>query len=220
MDMKTKKIWLGVAAVAVLAGGGVAIAQTGPDGHRGMHGAKGGMMMMADANKDGTITRAEADAAATTHFQKMDANKDGKIDQADRDAMRAQFKAQAFNTLDANKDGTISKDEFAAPRAARGDDAAGKRDGMRAMRGGKRGGHGGPDGMRGGMRGGMMADADTNGDKAISLAEFQAAHAARFAAMDTNKDGSVTKAEMDAHRTAMKAAMKAKRAAATNNNAN
>ena len=214
MDMN-KKIWIGSLAALTLAGGGVAIAQTqGHDGHK-MRGGKGGMMMMADANKDGTITRAEADAAATAHFAKMDVNKDGKLDQADREAMRAQFKAQAFDKLDANDDGAISKGEFDAPRAARPDGERGP-EGMRGKRGG-RGGHGG---MMGGMRG-HMADADTNGDKAISLAEFQAAHTARFNAMDTNKDGKVTKAEMDAHRAAMKAEWQAKRAAArTNNNAN
>ncbi len=216
MTMKNSKIWLGAAAVLAVAGGGVAIAQTAPGAGPGPRAGKAGMMMMADANKDGVISRAEANAAATARFQQMDANKDGKIDQADRDAMRAQRKAQAFDRLDTNKDGSVSKSEFDARRAAPADGQGRRGDGMRGMRGGK--GHMG--GQMGGKRGGMMAGADTNGDKAISLAEFQAAHNARFDAMDANKDGNVTQAEMTAHRAAMKAQWQSKRAAPQNNNAN
>ena len=76
------------------------------------------------------------------------------------------------------------------------------------MRGhhGKRGGHG--------M---MMARADTDGDKAVSQAEFQAAALARFDAADANKDGQVTAEERAAQREAWKAKAgewRAKRAAA------
>ncbi|MBF9152846.1 EF-hand domain-containing protein [Novosphingobium jiangmenense] len=74
----------------------------GPDGdhkgHRGgrRHGGMGGMMMgghmamMADANKDGTVTRAEFDAGVKAHFDMADANKDGKITPEER---RAAMKA-------------------------------------------------------------------------------------------------------------------------------
>lgn len=77
----------------------------GPDGDRkghrgrrshGMHkGPMGGMMgghmaMMADANKDGTVTRAEFDAGVKAHFDMADANKDGKITPEER---RASMKA-------------------------------------------------------------------------------------------------------------------------------
>ncbi|MBA4087217.1 MAG: calcium-binding protein [Novosphingobium sp.] len=73
----------------------------GPEGrdgdrkdHRG-HGMRGMMMgghmaMMADANKDGTVTRAEFDAGVKGHFDMADANKDGKITPEER---RASMKA-------------------------------------------------------------------------------------------------------------------------------
>ncbi len=68
-----------------------------PEGHRmgghrmGGHDMMGGMMTrMSDANKDGTVTRAEYDAAAKARFDKADANHDGKVTVEER---RAAFKA-------------------------------------------------------------------------------------------------------------------------------
>ena len=176
--------------------------------------APGGDRQMGDADGNGVLTRAEAQASATQMFAKMDANKDGKIDATDRAARRAEMQAKRFAALDANKDGSVSKAEWdqhgadrAAKRAERGDkraDAGEARGGKRgdAMRGhhGKRGGHGG--GRHGGMGGGWMK-ADANGDKAISQAEFTASALARFDRMDANKDGQVTAEERQAARRAM-----------------
>ena len=65
-------------------------------GHVGAAGA-GMMLRMADANKDGAVTRDEATAAALTHFDRMDANKDGQVTKAERQAamqaMGARMKA-------------------------------------------------------------------------------------------------------------------------------
>ena len=170
-----------------------------------------------DADGNGVLTRAEAQANATQMFAKMDANKDGKIDAADRAVRQAEMQAKRFAAFDANSDGSISKaewDQHGADRAAKrgerkekrvaaGEAGEGKRDGMRGHHG-KRGGHG----MRGGHGGWMKADA--NGDKAISQAEFQTAALARFDASDANKDGQVTAEERQAQR----AAWRAKRGAA------
>ncbi|WP_225205160.1 EF-hand domain-containing protein [Novosphingobium huizhouense] len=74
----------------------------GPDGPmRGPHGMRGGrggdmmmggpmLLMLADANKDGAVTRAEYDAAVKAHFDAADANHDGKITREER---RAAFRA-------------------------------------------------------------------------------------------------------------------------------
>ena len=174
--------------------------------------APGGDRHMGDADGNGVVTRAEAQASATQMFARMDANKDGKIDETDRAARRAEMQATRFAALDANKDGSISKaewDQHGAERAAKrgekraeaGEARGGKRgDGMRGHHG-KRGGHGG--GRHGGMGGGWMK-ADTNGDKAISQAEFTASALARFDRMDANKDGQVTAEERQAARQAMR----------------
>lgn len=71
----------------------------GPDGgmrhygKRGMRHHGGGdwmggpmLMAMADANKDGSVSRAEFDAAVKAHFDKVDGNHDGKITREERRA--------------------------------------------------------------------------------------------------------------------------------------
>ena len=60
--------------------------QLGKMGHGGMGG--GHMIAMADANHDGRITLAEAEAMALQHFDKMDANHDGQVTRDERRAGR------------------------------------------------------------------------------------------------------------------------------------
>ena len=152
-------------------------------------------------DRDATHTRAEAQAKAAEMFAKLDANKDGKLDGADRAAKRAAMQAKMFARLDADGNGSISKAEWdqhgadrAAKRAERGDKRAAAGEAGKGKRHGMRGHHG--------M---MMGKADTNGDKAISQAEFQTAALARFDAADANKDGQVTAEERKAQRDAWKA---------------
>ena len=54
----------------------------------GPGGFGGGMLAMADTNKDGQVTQAEAEALALQHFDKMDANRDGQITPEERRAGR------------------------------------------------------------------------------------------------------------------------------------
>ena len=58
----------------------------GRGGHHGMMGGGMHMATMADANKDGAVTRAEFDSAAKAQFDKADANKDGKVSPEERRA--------------------------------------------------------------------------------------------------------------------------------------
>jgi len=154
-----------------------------------------------DADGNGTLTRSEAQSHAAEKFAKMDANKDGKLDASDRAAKRTAMQAKMFDGLDANKDGSISKaewDQHSADRAAkRGEKRADAGEGKRGMRG--------HHGRRGGDHGMMMGRADADGDKAVSLAEFQTAALARFDAADADKDGQVTAEERAAQRQAWKA---------------
>lgn len=56
--------------------------------HHGGGGMRGQMIIMADGDKDGRITLAEAEAMALKHFDQMDANKDGKVTPDERKAAK------------------------------------------------------------------------------------------------------------------------------------
>ena len=51
-------------------------------------------MSMADANKDGTVTRAEFTAHANAMFAAIDTNNDGNVTQAERDVHHAMHKGK------------------------------------------------------------------------------------------------------------------------------
>lgn len=151
--------------------------------------------MKADADGNKTVTRAEAMAAADARFAKMDANGDGTLNSADKVAKVKMH----FAKMDTDKNGAITESEFVAAHEARAE--------MRKDRQAKRMGQGRPDrgdaehakGRGGRHHGGggmkMLAMADTNGDKAVTQAEFRTAAEARFAKADANGDGSITAAE-------------------------
>lgn len=54
----------------------------------GMGGMGGRMIVMADTNKDGRITLAEAESMALQHFDQMDTNRDGQVTPDERRAGR------------------------------------------------------------------------------------------------------------------------------------
>ncbi len=198
-----KKLLITSALGAFLIGGGVAIAQ--PEMGAGGPPMRGPMrgVMMADANKDGKLTRAEVTAAADQAFAKMDLNKDGKVTKEEREALRQQRFDARFAEMDTDRNGQISKAEFQVSRDARMEKVAERRE-ARAERGGPdgarkgwmrhRGGKGG--GWGGGMMGGRGIDADKDGT--ITRAEFVARPIAMFDRADANKDGTVTAEEMKA----------------------
>ncbi|MFZ9395398.1 MAG: hypothetical protein ACO25F_04955 [Erythrobacter sp.] len=201
-----RKLTLSLSAAA-LALGSASIAYA--DHHGGQHGGGHG----PDANGDGIVTRAEHDTQVARMFERIDINRDGVINQADREARQD----ERFAKADTDGNGQISREEMKAAQAARADRMR-ERKGAMAQRGGE---HGGPGGMgdRGGKRGkgahGMMMlrAADTNGDKAVSRAEFEAAAAKRFANADTDNSGSVSAEERKAAREAMRAKMQERRSA-------
>jgi len=68
-------------------------AKNGKDARRamrihGMGGMGGHMIVMADSNKDGRITLAEAETMALQHFDEMDTNRDGQVTREERRAGR------------------------------------------------------------------------------------------------------------------------------------
>lgn len=143
----------------------------------------------ADADGNGVLSRAEAQASATQRFALLDANKDGKLDQADREARGVAL----FQRLDTDRNGQLSQAEFSA-RPAFAARAPGSDDKAKGDRGFRRGGHGR------GHRGAHPGFADADNDGAVTQAEFTQAALRRFDAADANKDGNVTKEERQARR--------------------
>jgi len=155
-------------------------------GMRHKRGGHGQWLQRADADKDGRISRAEAQALASKagdRFDKMDFNKDGYVDRTDMQARMAQKRAAFFAGADNNKDGRISRDEFMVEQGAR---SAERREQWTARAAAK----------------GKPAPA-----RAAPTLEQQIQRAtARFNSIDANKDGMLTRAEFDAFKPAGKGA--------------
>lgn len=141
-----------------------------------------------DTNRDGFLTKAEAEAghaAMREHFRQRFAGR-----RAHR--MEGRDPAQAFDRLDANRDGAISRDEFAKAHEQRierrvvvnqapGAPGAMPRQGRRMNR------------MGGMMMGGhLFAMADANKDNRVSLQEATDAAVRHFDMADANHDGRIT----------------------------
>jgi hypothetical protein len=107
-----RKTLITLALTAGAIGAAACSAQTNPPQQDGAHGHRGGgrmgMMMRADTDHDGIITRAEAMAEADARFAKLDTNGDGQVTpdemQAMRQAMQARM-AAAGRTPRAGRDG-------------------------------------------------------------------------------------------------------------------
>lgn len=173
----------GVAAIALAAVSGMAMAQT-PAPHRAPNAARA-------AAAERSVTQAEFVDARLARLIAADTNRDGVVTpeemQAARQAQRTERLNQRFAKLDANGDGSISRAEFDAanaPRAERGPRA--ERAGQWA---GQRGGHRGP--MRAAHRG--AEGARERGP--IVIADVRAKLTEQFAKLDTNHDGVLTAAE-------------------------
>jgi hypothetical protein len=203
-----KSIIIAVAAVATLS------IPVFAEHHEGRHheGRHGDGMTAA-----GPTTRADVENRVKTHFAAVDANKDGFIVSAEADAARANQQAekrdQHFAGMDSNKDGSISRAEFDVAHQDEATANEGKRG--RHMRGGDRPGgrgrQGGGDKMGGLTSGGMFKQADANADGKVSLAEALTKPLARFDTADTNKDGTLTPEERKAARESMRGKWRDKR---------
>ena len=172
--------------------------------------------MKMDADGNGSVTKAEAASGSDARFAKMDADGNGQVDQADK---IARVKAR-FAKMDSDNNGAVTEAEFIAADAARKEMRMQRKGDGGEGRGGPHGrgdrGHGG--GHGGGRDGGVgkWGQADTNGDKAISRAEYDAAQQARFAAKDINNDGVISAEETKNARQEMRGKWRAKREAAAN----
>lgn len=198
-------------ALTVLAGAcGVATAQGAPDAARhqgpGHHG-RGGMIMQADANHDGVLTRQEFDAGNAAMFARLDTNHDSFLTRDEHGRIgfygggRGHFGGFMLARADANHDGNVSRDEFLAGPLERFNRLDTNHDGvieaseMPQRHAHADGGRGDDDGKRG-----PRPDADANHDGRISQAEFAAMGDRMFDRMDANHDGRITQDEIAAMR--------------------
>ncbi|HEY5722284.1 MAG TPA: calcium-binding protein [Allosphingosinicella sp.] len=202
-----KFVFAGAALAAIAAI--PATAQPGPDG---------------PARHDGPLTRASVQTMVQARFAKVDTNKDGFVTRAEADARmaearekrearmeqrrerRAENRAGLFDRIDTDKNGSISRTEFDAHSAARAERRAERRgpDGAKGGRGMRHGGmmrHRGAGAMAGGHFGGRMFERmDSDRDGKVSIAEASSRALEMFDRADSNRDGTVTVEERRAAR--------------------
>lgn len=139
-------------------------------------------------------------------WAEADLDKDGQLTKAEAQVAGLRRLVDNFEALDSNKDGKLSPSEARAGMPKRPAPAAGGKptaDGKPAGDEGRRppppGGFKSPDERRAAMEE-RFKKADTNGDGALSKSEAQAAGNTRlldhFDAIDANKDGKVTPEEL------------------------
>jgi hypothetical protein len=130
MTRRTK--WLLAAGGMAVLGLGAAVAVPAlaqPGRMGGMMGER--LFEQADADRDGRVTRAEAQALVDTRFRAVDANGDGTVTLEEWQAYAArefgrqggreevtQRRAAMFRALDANADGRLTLEEARAPAEA------------------------------------------------------------------------------------------------------
>jgi Ca2+-binding EF-hand superfamily protein len=167
----------------------------------GPHGGRGAMAQhwfeRLDANKDGQLTRQEAEAGSLRLFERLDANKDGVLTREEAEAgaraIRDEELSSRFRELDANKDGRLTADESKLPprffdRVDSNHDHALSLQEFLAM----------PD--FGNKRRGFEFDrADANHDGKVTRAEAEQAGKQRFDRVDANHDGVITHEELAQH---------------------
>ncbi|MDG5751826.1 hypothetical protein P8R33_11965 [Qipengyuania sp. XHP0211] len=223
-----RKTILSLSAAALALTGGVAFAQKGE---------------RADANGDGVITLAEMQARSAERFARMDSNSDGVLNHADRQAKMAEHFARIDADNDgevtqaemqaAHETRRAKRAERMAERGVERTERMNRRGGNRAERMAERfaaadtdnsggltmaemqamheargeRGHRGKRGMN------RMTRLDTNGDQAISKAEFDAQVAARFARLDADDNGQVTAEERETAKAERRAKWQERRAA-------
>ena len=160
------------------------------------------MFARLDGNKDGYVTREEADA----RHRAMAGGMRDKVTRrfVERRAGGPRDRGAMFERLDTNKDGSISRQEFMAGRHAHGTREGPTR--VRVLRDGAEqvdvaGGPGTPgvrvmrfhrSGFGMGMHGAMFERADANRDGRVSLQEATNAALRHFDQADANRDGKLT----------------------------
>jgi Ca2+-binding EF-hand superfamily protein len=108
-----RKLFLAAAFAGTMTGAAALAGQTTPPAE-GAPGGRGGMMMRADTNGDGKISREEFLAASEQRFTRMDKNSDGFITADELGEMASRGPGGGVMAADADHDGKVSHAEFIA----------------------------------------------------------------------------------------------------------
>ena len=211
-----KTLLLGGAAAVALAAVGPAIAQPTPPPAPAPAPAPQVQMMHMPMKVQ---TRDEAVQRVRDHFAKLDTNRDGVLTREEADAARARIagerrekiakrladkganRAAAFDRIDTNKDGSISREEFSAAREVRRERVIVMRDGETVADSAVPGAPGAHVfrmhrmGGMGRLHGRMFEQADANRDGRVTLQEATDAALRHFDMADANRDGRLTPEE-------------------------
>jgi Ca2+-binding EF-hand superfamily protein len=150
-----------------------------------------------DANKDGQLSRQEAETGTLRLFDRLDANKDGTLTKAEAEtgapALRKEELSARFGALDTNKDARLSADESKIPprffeKLDSNHDGALTLEEFLAQ----------PD-FGEGRREFVFDQADHNHDGKVTRAEAEQSSKERFDRLDANHDGVVTREEFAQH---------------------
>lgn len=144
-------------------------------------------------------TRADVQTKVAEHFNRMDSNRDGFLTKAEADAAaqafggkraerRAERGEQRFEQIDTNRDGSITRSEWDSAQAQRQQRIAARDQNGDGRADRARFGHHG----MGGFGGRMFEMADANHDGRVTLQEAQTAALQHFDMVDTNRDGRIT----------------------------
>jgi Ca2+-binding EF-hand superfamily protein len=185
-----------VLSLSSLAVAGEGANHGGPPGAPGRAAFAAHLFERMDTDKNGQVTRAEAEAEAERLFTRMDANKDGQLTRQESDdgarAIRQQELGTRFRALDTNDDGRLTAEESKLPprffeRLDADKDHALTLAEFQAV----------PD-FGADRRGFEFEQSDENHDGKVTRAEALHSAQLRFERVDTNHDGVITRAELDA----------------------
>lgn len=192
----------GLAALTLVAAGGVAVAQQAVE-RAGRHAPA-----HADADGDGRISQTEFVGQRVDHLAQADADHDGAVTQQEMhaavQARRAEHAGARFERVDTDHDGALSRAEFDAGAAQRM---------AHRGEGGGRMHHRGP-GADGMAHRGPAGAADARQARGpVVIADVQARTAQAFTRIDADHDGFISADERQATRQAMRTRMTERRAA-------